>query len=140
MAANTPARDCIFGPFRLDAATGELFRDGQALKLQHQTARVLLMLVSRAGELVTREELREALWTEGTSVEFDQGLNYCIRQIRAVLGESANEPEYIETFPKRGYRFIGLLTQSLPAVPPSGSQRRWLSLAGAALLLVAAAA
>lgn len=95
-----------FGKYEFDAKTGELFQNGEAVKLQPQPVRVLDLLISRAGQLVTREELLKALWPDGTSVEFDQGLNYCIRQIRAALGESANEPTYLETLPKRGYRFI----------------------------------
>jgi len=91
-------RDCVFGPFRLDAATGELFRDGQALKLQPQPARVLLMLVSRAGELVTREELREALWTEGTSVEFDQGLTIASAKFEQFWGNQPINPNTLRHF------------------------------------------
>jgi len=96
----------VFGPFELRSATGELLRDGLNLKLAPQPFRVLLMLASRPGELVSREEIREMLWNDGTTVEFDQGLNFCIRQIRAALADDAREPKYIETLPKRGYRFI----------------------------------
>src|SRR5438045_1761117 len=95
-----------FGPFELRAATGELFKDKVLIKLQPQPLYVLRLLVSRPGELVTREEIQEALWPNGTTVEFSQGLNFCIRQIRAALNDDAREPRFIETLPKRGYRFI----------------------------------
>src|SRR6187549_1869859 len=97
MIAPIDRRRMRFGSYELDGATGELSKDGQRIKLQPQPVRVLELLVSRAGELVTRDELQLALWPEGTRVEFDQGLNFCIRQIRAALGESASEPTYLET-------------------------------------------
>jgi TolB-like protein/DNA-binding winged helix-turn-helix (wHTH) protein/Tfp pilus assembly protein PilF len=77
------------------------------VRLKPQPSRVLLLLVANAGVLVTRDELRSALWSDGTNVEFDQGLNYCISQIRAALGDSREQPTWIETIPKRGYRFVG---------------------------------
>ncbi len=95
-----------FGPFELSGATGEILKDGMPLKLQPQPFRVLRLLVSRPGELIGREEIQDTLWADGTTVEFDQGLNYCIRQIRAALNDDAREPRFIETVPKRGYRFI----------------------------------
>jgi len=100
-----------FGPFELRPASGELLKAGLNLKLPSQPFRLLVMLVSRAGELITREEIQDALWSDGTTVEFDQSLNFCIRQIRAALGEDAREPKFIETLPKRGYRFIAPVTR-----------------------------
>ncbi len=99
-----------FGDFEFDADAGKLFRDGQTLRIQPQPLRVLEVLVERPGEIVLREELRNRIWGEATFVEFDQGLNYCIRQIRATLGEAASQPIYIETLPKQGYRFIAEVT------------------------------
>src|SRR5436305_3574605 len=96
----------VFGPFELRSDSGELLRDGLNVKLPPQPFRVLLMMASRPGELVSRDDIREALWSDGTTVEFDQSLNFCIRQIRAALADDARRPEYIETLPKRGYRFI----------------------------------
>jgi DNA-binding winged helix-turn-helix (wHTH) protein/TolB-like protein/Tfp pilus assembly protein PilF len=118
---NPPQSDPIrFGPFELHPASGELFKDGAPLSIQPQPLRLLHLLLSRSGELVTREELRQTLWPDGTTVDFDQGLNYCIRQIRAALGESADEPRYIETLPKRGYRFIAPLTAAAAHPPKPG--------------------
>ncbi len=95
-----------FGDFEFDSEAGKLFRDGQAVKIQPQPLRVLEVLIERPGEIVSREELRSRVWGETTFVEFDQALNYSIRQIRLALGDEASEPLYIETLPKQGYRFI----------------------------------
>ena len=96
-----------FADYTLDPATGELRRqDGTVVPLEPQPARALSVLASRPGSLVTRDELRTALWPEGTHVEFDQGLNYCIRQIRAALGDNARRPVFVETVARRGYRFL----------------------------------
>src|ERR1700674_1117617 len=95
-----------FGNYELDSRTGRLLRDGRPVKIQPQPLRVLGILVQRPGETVTREELHTAVWDDATFVEFDQGLNYCIRQIRLALGDDASKPVYIETLPKQGYRFI----------------------------------
>jgi DNA-binding winged helix-turn-helix (wHTH) protein/tetratricopeptide (TPR) repeat protein len=96
----------IFGPFRFDVRTRELQRSGVPVKLQPQPARLLGLLVERAGELVTREEIRRTVWGAETFVDFDQGVNFAIRQIRTALHDNANRPCYLETLPRRGYRFI----------------------------------
>lgn len=131
-----------FGSHEFDPATGELFRDGQIVKLQPQPSRVLSLLLSQPGEVVSREQLREALWPDGTTVEFDQGLNFCVRQIRSALGESASNPEFVETLPKKGYRFIATIdppVEAAPLPPPPTAQvpsrLRWPLLAGALGLL-----
>ena len=95
-----------FGAFDLDLRAGELRRDGAVVKLQPQPFRVLALLVARAGELVTRDELKKVLWGEETYVDFERGLNFCINQVRAALGDSADSPQFIQTLPRRGYRFI----------------------------------
>src|SRR5271170_6818355 len=95
-----------FGDFEFDFEAGRLFRDGEAVRIQPQPLRVLEVLVARPGEIVSREELRNRVWGEATFVEFDQGLNYCIRQIRLALSDAASQPLFIETLPKQGYRFI----------------------------------
>ena len=95
-----------FGDYTLDLRTCELRRRETPLKLQPQPAKVLTFLVSRAGKLVTRQELAEQVWGSDTFVDFEQGLNYAIRQIRSVLGDDADHPCFLETVPKRGYRFI----------------------------------
>jgi DNA-binding winged helix-turn-helix (wHTH) protein len=96
-----------FGPFRLDTRALELRRDGRRVRMRPQPCRLLVALVSRPGELVTRDELRAELWPDGVFVRFDLGLNSCLKQVRAALGESAGAPRYIETLSRRGYRFGG---------------------------------
>jgi DNA-binding winged helix-turn-helix (wHTH) protein len=113
-----------FGTFKVDLRTGEIHKNGFRIRLQEQPFQVLAMLLAHAGDLVTREELRRALWPTDTFVDFDQGLNKAINKIRTALGDSAEQPRYIETLPKRGYRLI--VTVSLTntdAEPPNGSER-----------------
>ena len=95
-----------FGVFDFDPATGELRRDGVQVKLQPQPARVLAILTARPGEVVSRDELRQLVWADGTFVDFERGLNFCVAQIRSALGDSAESPRFVETLPRRGYRFI----------------------------------
>ncbi|HYA96634.1 MAG TPA: winged helix-turn-helix domain-containing protein [Methylomirabilota bacterium] len=95
-----------FGLFELDSATGELRREGTLVKLQPQPAQLLACLVERAGEVVSREDLRQAVWGAETFVDFDSGLNFCISQIRTALRDDAAEPRYVRTIPKAGYQFI----------------------------------
>ena len=95
-----------FGIFELDVRSGELRRNGVKLKLQDQPYQILLELLDHAGEIVGREELRSALWSDDTFVDFETGLNTTIRRLRETLGDSAENPTYIETVPRRGYRFI----------------------------------
>ena len=94
-----------FGDCELDLQTGELCRNGTSLRLQPQPAKILTMLVSRAGEVVTRQELAQEVWGSDTFVDFEQGLNFAIRQIRAALEDDPETPRFLETLPKRGYRF-----------------------------------
>ena len=108
-----------FEGFEADLHTEELFQSGQRLRLPHQSFRVLALLVRKAGELVTREELRAQLWPAGTLVEYDQRLNAAVNRLREALSDSAEAPRFIETLPKRGYRFIGAIEAPTPA--PSGS-------------------
>jgi DNA-binding winged helix-turn-helix (wHTH) protein len=140
-----------FRPFELDLATGELWRNGEAVHLQQQPARVLALLVREAGRLVTREELRRHLWGDDVFVDFQRGLNFCIMQIRDALGDDAEEPRYVETLPRRGYRFIAPLEALEPARPapeppadegprqPASRRAWWRRLAVRAGLLVALA-
>jgi len=106
-----------FGPFELDLQTGTLMRDGRYERLPVQPARLLLVLVNSRGKLVTREELRVQLWPEDTFVDFDHGLNNAVNRIREVLRDSAASPRYIQTVPRRGYRFIGELEEEEAAAP-----------------------
>jgi DNA-binding winged helix-turn-helix (wHTH) protein/tetratricopeptide (TPR) repeat protein len=95
-----------FGAFELDLDAGVLRRHGRRVPLQEQPARILALLVNRPGDVVTREELRHLVWTDDTFVEFDASLNAAITKIRRALGDSASAPRFVETLPKRGYRFL----------------------------------
>ncbi len=101
-----------FGAFEVDLGTGEIQRHGRKVTLQDQPFAVLALLLERPGELVTREELKARIWGTETYVDFDQGLNKAIKNIRAALGDSVRQPKYVETLPKRGYRFIAPLNSS----------------------------
>ena len=95
-----------FGLFEFDVSSGELRRDGSLVRLQSQPSQVLGALLEHAGQVVSREELRLAVWHEDTFVDFERGLNFCIAQIRSALNDDAAEPRFIRTIPKRGYQFI----------------------------------
>jgi DNA-binding winged helix-turn-helix (wHTH) protein len=97
---------CRFGVFELDSRAAELRKNGVKLRLQEQPYQVLLKLIEHHGEIVGREELRSTLWHEGTFVDFETGLNTAIKRLRETLGDSADSPTFIETLPRRGYRFI----------------------------------
>jgi DNA-binding winged helix-turn-helix (wHTH) protein/TolB-like protein len=101
-----PSARFRFGLFSFDAATQELRREETLVRLQAQPAQVLACLIERAGKVVSREELRNAVWGDGTFVDFDRGLNFCLTQIRSALGDDPANPTYIRTLPKRGYQFI----------------------------------
>jgi eukaryotic-like serine/threonine-protein kinase len=110
-----------FGLFEADAESGKLFRQGMRVKLQDQPFRILCLLLERAGHIVTREELRQSLWSGDTYVEFDGSLNAALKRLRFALGDSADNPIFIETLPKRGYRFLAPVTaeQSSLSIPPA---------------------
>jgi DNA-binding winged helix-turn-helix (wHTH) protein len=95
-----------FGQFELDLRTAEVYKEGKRIKLQEQPCKVLALLIERPGELVSREELRKKLWPNDTFVDFDHGVNIAINKLRDALGDSPEEPRFIETLPRRGYRFI----------------------------------
>jgi len=110
MAVNTP-RTWRFGVFELDALSGELRRNGAVIKLREQPALILLLLLEHAGQMVTREQLRQRLWPSDTFVDFDHSLNSAVMKLREALGDSADKPLYIETIPKKGYRFVAPVSQ-----------------------------
>jgi len=115
-----------FGPYDLSLGDAELRRNGIRLKLQEQPFRILCALLEHPGELVTREQLRQQLWEEGTFVDFEHGLNTAIKKIRDVLNDDADTPRYIETIPRRGYRFLASV-ETVGAVlthPPAAESRR----------------
>jgi DNA-binding winged helix-turn-helix (wHTH) protein len=106
-----------FGLFELDLLTEELRKAGRLVRLRRQPVLVLAALASRPGDLVTRGELRRLVWPDTTFVDFDQGLNSCVRDIRAALGDTALSPRFVETLPRRGYRFVAPV-HVLGAAPP----------------------
>ena len=121
-----------FGLFEFSPATGELVREGVPVRLQPQPAKVLALLVGRPGAVVTREELRREVWGNGTHVDFERGLNFCVAQIRTALGDSAESPRYLQTIPKQGYRFIAPVAHDRPA--EAGRHRIGPYVAGALIL------
>jgi len=107
MASPAPVPSVIrFGAFELDAASGELRKSGISLKIHPQPFRMLTLLVEQPGQIVTREEIRRCLWGDNTFVDFELGINFCVKQIRTALADDAENPRYIQTLPRRGYRFI----------------------------------
>src|SRR5712692_2004836 len=102
-ASASPAR---FGPFEVDFRAGELLKNGRRIRLQDQPLQVLAMLLEHLGNVVTRDEFRQKLWPNDTFVDFDHGLNNAINRLRDALSDSAEAPRFIETLPRRGYRFI----------------------------------
>jgi cholera toxin transcriptional activator len=106
MVPQRPSRRFRFGIFEADTATGELRKAGVRLRLQDQPFQVLVLLLERPGEVLTRDELRQKLWPDGTFVDFDHGLNSIINKLREVLGDTANNPRFIETLARKGYRFV----------------------------------
>ena len=105
--ANHSAQIVRFGIFEADLLTGELHKNGVKVPLQGQPFQVCAILLKHSGELVTREELRQQVWPEDTFVDFDHALNTAITKIRIALGDDADNPRFVETLPRRGYRFIG---------------------------------
>src|ERR1700728_3350452 len=103
------------GLFEIDLDAGELSKSGREVGLQEQPFRVLKLLLQRQGELVTRQELQTQLWPADTYVGFDEGLNTAIRKLRTAFGDSAGNPRFIETLPRRGYRFIAPVTETATA-------------------------
>jgi Tol biopolymer transport system component/DNA-binding winged helix-turn-helix (wHTH) protein len=120
-AIQSPADRVRFDIFELDLRAGELLKDGRKIRLQEQPFRVLLLLLQRAGEVVTRDELRQELWPADTFVDFDHGLNSAVARLREALRDSADKPRFIETVAKRGYRFIAPLESNAENQPEPAS-------------------
>jgi TolB-like protein/DNA-binding winged helix-turn-helix (wHTH) protein/Flp pilus assembly protein TadD len=137
MAVPTESRRCVrFGRFELDLRTAELQTNGTRIHLQEKPFQILVALLEQPGEMVTREELTRRLWPAGTFVDFDLSLNKAVNRLREVLQDSAEQPRYIETLPRKGYRFIGPLGVAAVAIPseshkapslthPETSNKRW---------------
>jgi Tol biopolymer transport system component/DNA-binding winged helix-turn-helix (wHTH) protein len=122
MPVNTP-RTWRFGVFELDASSGELRRNGALVKLREQPASILLLLLEHAGQMVTREQLRQHLWPSDTFVDFDHSLNSAVMKLREALGDSADKPLYIETIPRKGYRFVAPVSHPGDAQSGGASSR-----------------
>jgi eukaryotic-like serine/threonine-protein kinase len=147
-----PQHLASFGVFQADLLARELRKSGVKLRLQDQPFQVLVLLLEKAGQVVTREELRQKLWSADTFVDFDNGLNTAINKIREALGDSAENPRFVETLPRRGYRFIGAVdgrgpsseaadSEARPAIPATTSRWRfWTASALSGLFALATAA
>jgi DNA-binding winged helix-turn-helix (wHTH) protein len=129
-----------FGPFELDPRSAELRRNGVKLKIQEQPYHVLLQLLEHAGEIVSREELRTSIWPADTFVDFETGLNTVIKRLRETLGDSAGTPTFIETIPRRGYRFVAPVATQPRGSPPTRFPEQVTSRARSRYLLWAASA
>jgi DNA-binding winged helix-turn-helix (wHTH) protein/TolB-like protein len=130
----------LFGKFEFDSETGELWQGTTAIRLQPQPARVLALLMARPGELVTREALQQHVWGNDTVVDFEQGLNWCVRRLREVLDDLPSEPRFIQTLPRRGYRFVAdvkelVLLEERPGAASWWKHRR-VTFAGCSILLI----
>jgi len=117
-SSGIPPRILHFGSFELDVASAELRRQGVKVRLQDQPFRLLVLLLERAGEVVSREELRDRLWPAETFVDFDHSLNTAVRKVREALGDSAEAPRYVETLARRGYRFVAPVAEPGPVAQP----------------------
>jgi len=106
-----------FGVFELNLDTQELRKFGTVIKLRPQPFRLLALLASHAGQVVTREEIQEQIWGEDTYVDFEHGMNKCVKQIRTALGDDVNKPVYIETIPRQGYRFLAPVVSKTVLAP-----------------------
>jgi DNA-binding winged helix-turn-helix (wHTH) protein len=122
MSMPSPSEPVLcFDIFELDIRTGELRKRGKRLRLQGQPLQVLATLLKRAGDLVTKEELQAAIWPADTFVDFDHGLHNAIARIREALGDSADSPRFIETLPRRGYRFLETVKGAKNATSPASA-------------------
>jgi Tol biopolymer transport system component/DNA-binding winged helix-turn-helix (wHTH) protein len=145
--ANRSAQIVRFGIFEADLQSGELHKNGVKVPLQGQPFQVCAILLKHSGELVTREELRQQVWPEDTFVDFDHALNTAITKIRLALGDEADNPRFVETLPRRGYRFIGPMDKPRSQAPSSRAPKgrferltpkaRWISVGATLLALLA---
>src|SRR6266404_4575768 len=143
--ATAEQRQFRFSVFHFDALGGELRKQGQKLKVEGQPLRILAILLERPGEVITREDLKQRLWPADTFVDFEHSINTAVKRLRQALDDSAETPRFIETLPRRGYRFIyPLASEPAPgerAVAEQGGARRIaIAIAGAGILLAMAIA
>lgn len=118
-----------FGVFEFESETGELRKNGRAVALEPQPAKALALLLAKAGEVVSREELRDAVWGSDTHVDFDRGIAYGLSQIRTALGDSGDNPRFVQTIPKRGFKFIAPVAPVAPIAPvaPARTFNNWVT-------------
>ena len=144
----SPSPVTRFGVFELDLRSRELHKQGIKIRLQGQPVEILVLLLQRPGEIVSREELQKKLWPADTFVDFEQGLNNAMKRLRAALDDNAETPHFIETLPRRGYRFIGAVNSNgqtlaadagTPALQIKPGRRSALSLLAASIAVVALA-
>src|SRR5687767_15858565 len=124
MSATQKTTVLNFGAFELDLEAGKLLKNGRMVPLRPQPFRLLSLLVAQPGRLVTREEIQSALWKDDTFVDFEQGVNFAVKQVREALGDVAESPVYIQTVPKRGYRFLAPVEVVTPGAAPAPTTRR----------------
>jgi DNA-binding winged helix-turn-helix (wHTH) protein len=134
-----PAAVLSFGAFQVDLRAGELRKQVKRVKLQEQPLLVLKVLLGRPGEIVTRDELRSQIWSADTFVDFDNSLNTAINKLREALGDSADNPRFIETLPRRGYRFLAPVTRDQRKKRPMLAPNSWAAGAVVAVLVGAVA-
>jgi DNA-binding winged helix-turn-helix (wHTH) protein/TolB-like protein len=115
-----------FGTFEFETDSGELRKNGRVIGLEPQPAKALVLLVTRAGEVVSRDELREAVWGSETHVDFDRGIAYCVSQVRTALGDSGENPRFVQTVPKQGFKFIAPVTSDTSA--PARAFNNWVTI------------
>ena len=110
-----------FGPFEANAATGELWKHGKRIRLQEQPFRLLIILLEHTGEIVSKAEIEKCLWESGTFVDFDSSLRVAVGKVREAIGDDAGDPHYVESIPKKGYRFLGSVVSSAESIQPDES-------------------
>src|SRR5437016_5534151 len=125
--SNNAARYVRFGTFQLDLEKEERFKNGARVKLQSKVCEALLALLSKPGEIVTREELRRQLWPSDTHVNYDANVNTTVNKLRQVLGDSPDQPTFVDTIPRKGYRFVGKVRYVGQPVTPQASRPEELS-------------
>ena len=131
----TRSNPVCFGPFELDLRTGELRKKGARVRLEGQPIQILLLLADRPGQLITQDEIKRKLWPDGTVVEYEHSIKTALRKLRRALGDEANAPRYIETLPRRGYRFVGSVnatpvSMAVPMRERMGAAKEWLGALG----------
>jgi DNA-binding winged helix-turn-helix (wHTH) protein/TolB-like protein len=128
-----------FGVFEFDTDTGELRKNARAVALEPQPAKALALLLSKPGEIVTREELRDAVWGAGTHVDFERGIAYCMSQIRAALGDSGDNPRFVQTVPRRGFKFVApVVAPDVASNQPAQKFNYWVTIPLTVALVAAA--